>query len=101
MIDERILSNIPGVKDARTVAVVHPENLSEAEFQRDYVDQDISVLVKGAIRQWPAVQRWTDKRYLKQCHCLQVQAFLCTAPADPGRRLAAGKPGLRMMDNHQ
>ncbi|MGH8076396.1 MAG: cupin-like domain-containing protein [Lysobacter sp.] len=65
MIDERILSNIPGMKDAKAVAVVHAESLSEAEFRRSYVDQNIPVLVKGAIRHWPAVQRWSDKQYLK------------------------------------
>lgn len=65
MIDERILSNIPGMNDARSVAVVQAENLSEAEFRREYVNQNIPVLVKGAIRHWPAVERWTDKQYLK------------------------------------
>jgi hypothetical protein len=65
VIDERILCNIPGMKDARAVAVVDAEGLSEAEFRRTWVDRNIPVLVKGAIRHWPAVQRWTDKQYLK------------------------------------
>lgn len=65
MIDERILSNIPGMKDARTVAVVHAEDLCEADFRRYYVNRNKPVLIKGAIRHWPAVQKWPDKQYLK------------------------------------
>lgn len=65
MIDERILCNIPGMKDARAVAVVQADELSEAEFRRTWVDRNVPVLVKGAIAHWPAVQRWSDKQYLK------------------------------------
>lgn len=65
MIDERILCNIPGMQDARAVAVVQAEELTEAEFRRTWVDRNVPVLVKGAIRHWPAIQRWSDKQYLK------------------------------------
>ena len=65
MIDERILANIPGMKNATPVAVIQADNLSEAEFKRDFVNQNIPVLIKGAIRHWPAVEKWTDKQYLK------------------------------------
>jgi hypothetical protein len=66
MIDERILQNIPGMADARKVPSVNAADLTEARFRRDYVDRNLPVLVKGAIRHWPAVGKWTVKRYLAE-----------------------------------
>lgn len=64
MIDKRILQNIPGMGNARAVPSIDAADLTEARFRRDYVDRNQPVLVKGAIRHWPAVGKWTDKRYL-------------------------------------
>lgn len=64
MIDKRILDNIPGMANARQVPSIDAAGLTEARFRSDYVDRNLPVLIKGAIRHWPAVGKWTDKRYL-------------------------------------
>lgn len=42
----------------------HPP--SPIEFLRDYVMPNIPVVVRGGIRHWPAITKWTDD-YLLQC----------------------------------
>ncbi|TWI46490.1 Cupin-like domain-containing protein [Pseudoduganella flava] len=64
MIDERILQHIPGMAAARRVPSIDAADLTEERFRRDYVDRNLPLLIKGAIRHWPACGRWTDKRYL-------------------------------------
>ncbi len=65
MIDERILMNIPGMKNASAVETISAEGLTEERFRRDYVDQNKPVLIKGAVAHWPAVKKWSDRQYLK------------------------------------
>lgn len=39
---------------------------SPLEFLRSYVMPNIPVVVRGGVRQWPAITKWTDD-YLCQC----------------------------------
>jgi hypothetical protein len=60
------LSRIPGYLDAPVLESVHASGLTEEEFRRNFVGQMRPVRVIGAVRHWPAFQKWKSEEYLKQ-----------------------------------
>lgn len=61
-----LLANLPNAKPARSIPVVDARDLTPASFRRDFVDRCRPCLVRGAVRHWPAFQRWGDAPYLKR-----------------------------------
>jgi hypothetical protein len=59
------LKNVPGMKTAMPVPVLRVEDLREEVFLRDYVSASRPCIIRGAVRHWPALQKWSDRDYLK------------------------------------
>jgi hypothetical protein len=58
------LKRVPNYDSALTVAVEDAEQLDASTFRRRYVLQNRPCLVKGAVAQWPAFQKWADPDYV-------------------------------------
>lgn len=58
------LTRVPNYDSAPNVAVEDAERLDARTFQRRYVLQNRPCLVKRAVTQWPAFQKWSDPNYL-------------------------------------
>jgi hypothetical protein len=115
------LTKLPGWEKALCVDVEQAEGLDGEAFWRLYVLRNRPCLIKGAIRQWPAFQRWTEGDYLERRvgsvevpgNCLpRVEAFgLRSKDKDlaatklthdrqlPGQRVADWLPRLRSPDD--
>lgn len=66
MIDERILLGIPGMDNARAVEHIAVNDLTGSMFQRRFVDRNVPLLVKGALKEWPAYRKWRSVQYLSE-----------------------------------
>lgn len=60
---ENYFSIIPGMDNPGTIAIENSSDLTEKHFQEKYVDNGIPCLVKGAVKDWPAMKRFRDKDY--------------------------------------
>jgi hypothetical protein len=68
-------ARFPNYDSAPNVAVEKAEQLDARTFRRRYILQNRPCLVKGAIAQWPAVQKWTEPEYvLSKIGDFEVQA---------------------------
>lgn len=56
-------SIIPGIDRAPSVPVLKAEDLSEREFIMNWVSKNRPCLIKGAVKNWPASQKWKNKNY--------------------------------------
>lgn len=56
-------SIIPGMEKASSVPVVKAEGLSQREFIMNWVSKNRPCLIKGAVKNWPASQKWKNKDY--------------------------------------
>ncbi len=63
---DAILNNIPGMRDAAPVPACEAGELPEEVFFNDYVSRSRPLLIKGAVRHWPAGRNWRDPLYLKK-----------------------------------
>jgi hypothetical protein len=59
------LQKVPGYDDAPGITTVRPEDLTVESFARDFVDRLRPCLVTGAVKHWPAFERWRDLDYLR------------------------------------
>lgn len=62
-IAEELFSIIPGMQHASQVPVLESEKLTEREFKNEWVARNQPCLIKGAVKNWPAVKKWKDKNY--------------------------------------
>ena len=60
-----ILRHVPGMRHAAAVPTHRVEDLSESVFTGDYVANSQPCVIKGAVRHWPAVEKWRDAAHLK------------------------------------
>jgi hypothetical protein len=75
-IDHAMFSMIPGMPDAAGVPVLDAACLDKQEFLTQWVDNNRPCLIRGAIRHWPAVEKWRDKNYwLAVCSNFNVCVF--------------------------
>lgn len=63
--EEKILTNIPGMDSASHVITLEAERLSNTEFTDNFVSLNKPCLIKNAIAHWPAIDRWREKDHLK------------------------------------
>ena len=63
--DEQILNNIPGMDSAKQVVCIDADALTESSFYDNFVSLNKPCLIKNAISHWPAMNKWSDKEYLK------------------------------------
>lgn len=58
-----LFSVIPNIDKAVSVSVVQADRLTEKEFASNWVAKNTACLIKGAVRSWPAVEKWKKKEY--------------------------------------
>jgi hypothetical protein len=68
------LSLTPNYADAMAVDTVYADQISEADFYREYVSQNRPCHLVGAVAHWPAFKQWSDIGYLKQATGNEVVA---------------------------
>lgn len=72
-----LFSIIPGINHASTVPVLDADTLTEEEFITNWVFPNKPCLIKGAVKHWPAVQKWKDHEYwLSICENFNIQVHL-------------------------
>jgi len=59
------LKHVPGMRNASPVHELDAKALTERVFVGEYVANSRPCIVRGAVRHWPATQKWRDKEYLK------------------------------------
>lgn len=71
-----LFSIIPGIRQASAVPVIDARDLKEEVFREQWVARNRPCLVKGAVRHWPAVEKWKDKQYwLSMCDNFDVTVY--------------------------
>jgi hypothetical protein len=60
------LSRTPLYDEALAIDVIAADQISEAEFRKQYVNRNRPCLLKGAVAHWPACQDWQRTDYLKE-----------------------------------
>ena len=87
-----ILNNVPGMKHAVPVVIHDAASLPESVFFEGHVALGRPALIKGAVRHWPARQKWRDPAYLKSlCGHYQVLYFPHENHITHGRMMAGSR----------
>ena len=95
---EPILKHVSGMKDAPSVPVLEASQLPESLFTGEYVARSQPCVIRGAVRHWPAMEKWRDKDYLKQS-CGHHNVFLYPHENFMGlERMEAGKRSIRFAE---
>lgn len=69
------LASVPNFDSALNVDVEEADRLTGKTFRRRYVLQNRPCLIKGAIKHWPAFQKWIDPNYvLSRVGDVEIQA---------------------------
>jgi len=63
---EKILSNVPWFAMATDVKSVDADQLSAHSFTNDIIRKAEPCVIRGAVKHWPAVEKWVDTSYLRQ-----------------------------------
>ena len=63
------------MRTAPSVPVLGVEDLTEKVFVDEYLSHSRPCIIRGAIKHWPALQKWRDAAYLKQ-RCGHHQNFV-------------------------
>jgi hypothetical protein len=58
------LETFPDFQTASTIPSVEAAALNEERFLESHVNRHAPCLIKGAVRHWPAVEKWRDAQYL-------------------------------------
>ena len=67
---------VPGMANAKSVPVVNAESLSKDAFIKKWVNNNQPCLIKGAIKHWPASNKWGDIDYWKStCEDFRLCAY--------------------------
>jgi hypothetical protein len=67
---------IPGIETPLAVPVLTAATLKEEVFRKDWVAKNKPCLIKGAVKHWPAVQKWRNKSYwLENCGNFEVNVY--------------------------
>ena len=75
-LDDALFSFIPGIEKPMTVPVLDATTLKEYDFKKEWVSRNKACLVKGAVRHWPAVEKWRDKNYwIATCENFEVSVY--------------------------
>ncbi len=71
-----LFSIIPGIEHAGEVPVVNASELTKEIFYKNWVSYNKPCLVKGAVKNWPAVQKFKDPDYwLSVCDDFEIKIF--------------------------
>lgn len=84
---------LPNWKQAQQVPVRAADSLSLSEFQAEHLEPGIPVVLRGAVTDWPAAEKWVDPEYLveRAGHSMIAVKELCDLAALTGRRVALGE----------
>jgi len=81
-------SVIPGMEAATGLSVVNAESLTRESFKKDWVSRNKACLIKGAIKHWPAVEKWRRKEHwLSNCDNIKVTIYPHLNYNDPKRQM--------------
>ena len=87
------LSQFPQYENALTIDSVLANTTTERDFRREYIERNLPCRLIGAVKHWPAFQRWSAIGYLRQKVGGQQRIGACIAPmaefvgdADPSVR---------------
>jgi hypothetical protein len=100
---DAILSHVPGMRNATPVLTIDATSLREDVFYRDFISNSQPCVIRGAIRHWPAMQKWRDKDYLKRLSGHHKVAyfphenFLVTHRMEAGKRMMSFAEGLDLL----
>jgi cupin-like protein len=73
---DAFFSCIPGIENASAVPVLQAADLRKDIFSKEWVANNKPCLVKGAVKDWPAVQKWRDKDYwMTACDNFDVMVY--------------------------
>ena len=59
-------SIVPGMEHPGTVPEIDASNLTEEAFKKEYVDKNRPILIRNAVKHWPAMKRWKDINFWKK-----------------------------------
>ena len=98
LLSREFFSIVPGIEKASTVAEIDATDLTEHVFKKDWVSKNRPILVKGAVKHWPAMKRWRDKNFwLSSFDNFKVDVFTHQNYNSPERQ-AEGKEEMMFRD---
>ncbi|WP_104399029.1 cupin-like domain-containing protein [Vibrio penaeicida] len=62
--EEHVFKHVPGMDSAQNIETVYADSLTPKAFYSQYVAQNRPCLIKGAIKHWPAMEKWRSPEYL-------------------------------------
>jgi hypothetical protein len=63
--EEELFSIIPGIQAYQEVDEVEAKEMNQQDFYRNWVHKEKPCIVRGAIRHWPAIDKWKQKEFWK------------------------------------
>lgn len=76
VIGEDIFSFLPGMNNAQKIPILYADTLEESSFRTNWVNKNKPCLIKGAVKHWPAVQKWRKKEFwINSCPNFEVRVF--------------------------
>jgi len=73
---DSFLSIIPGSQNSQAVPVLEANVLEESVFKNEWVSKNRACLIKGAVKHWPAVEKWRNKEYwLGACENFEINVY--------------------------
>lgn len=95
---DTIFKNVPGMRNAAAVPVVEADSLPESLFNSKYVDKSQPCVIRGAVRGWPAREKWRDAQYLKRRAGHHPVLFFPHENHITYDRMMAGREEMRFAD---
>lgn len=75
-LSEKLFSAIPNIDSPHSMTVVQAHELNKRTFKKNYIDKSLPCLIKGALKDWPAVNKWKNKNHwISVCKNDTVKAF--------------------------
>ena len=69
-------SIIPGIERPATVPVLTADTLKEDVFKNEWVAKNKPCLIRGAVKHWPAIEKWRHKDYwIAMCRNFEAKVY--------------------------
>jgi len=82
-----LLPEVPHYDTAPSLSAIDATELTAQRFRRELLEPMRPCLIRGAVRHWPAFNKWKDVDYLRQCvgnpHVVVTTAPLVQPPHSP------------------
>jgi hypothetical protein len=98
LLSRNFFSIVPGIEHPLSVPSIDAGELTEQVFKKEWVSKNRPILIKGAVKHWPAVKKWRDKNFwLSAFDNFKVDVFTHQNYNTPERQ-AAGKEEMMFHD---